>query len=380
MENPPAFRRVAILGFGLIGASLARAIRKAGLGGQITAYDASAESLRYGKEQNMIDETAAAAADAAREADLVLIATPPAAFGNIAQNIGVSLKRGALVMDMGSVKEAAMQAIAPHLPATVDYIPAHPIAGREQSGAQAGVDSLFEGRRVIITPAPGAREHALHTAMLFWQALGSKPEAMPADLHDVIYATVSHLPQLAAFAAAPLVHIHRSESGAFPLFARFTRLCDSSPDLWAQIFALNAKPLLVVLQTYLQGVYQILSELREHHEEKADISPEEMAYCRMVLFPRIAASCLVGAVMTTERQINLPLARYAGSGFADVACPALEEPEENLKQISNYPLQIAEMLEEFMGALQSLQNAVQSDDIAIIQATIERLQSGAATI
>nr|AEQ20354.1 cyclohexadienyl dehydrogenase [uncultured bacterium CSL1] len=381
METGPAFIRVAIIGFGLIGASLARALRERQMAGHIYACDTNAGYLEYGIQHFIVDETSFDAAIAVAGADLVLIATPPASFAAIAQSIVPALKHGALVMDMGSVKQSAMEAIASQLPKHVDYIPCHPIAGREHSGPEASLATLFDQRRVIITPAEDVREHALHAAMLFWQALGSKPEAMPADLHDAIYATVSHLPQLVAFAATPIIAPSLPESAGFPLFQRFTRLCHSATPLWAEIFALNARPLLVVLTTYLQGVYQIVSELREGEPEaggkSAAVSAEELAFCRIVLFPRIAASCLVGAVMTTEKKMNLPLARYAGSGFADVACPALEAPDDDLKQISNYAVQIAELLEQFIATLNRLHHALEMGDIAAIEAQLQSLQEPA---
>ena len=253
----PLFPRIAVIGLGLIGSSIARAAHERGLAGNIVGFDANELSLASARKQHYIDVAAKDLAEAAAGSQLIIIATPPSALAGIAEAIAPHLEKGAIVMDVCSVKQAAIDAIAPHIPAGVDFIPAHPIAGSEKSGAGAGRGDLFERKHVIVTPGEAVETGALKAVTAFWKALGARVEAMPPGIHDVVYAYVSHLPHLLAFAAAgPLAAYKEDEK-----LQSFLRLSESNPALWAEICVLNRENVLAALDRYLDAVAHIAGEL-----------------------------------------------------------------------------------------------------------------------
>ena len=196
------FERITIIGLGLIGSSIARAARDHQLAATIVGCDQNDISLAFARKHKFIDTATNDPLAAVKNSDLVILATPPSTLASVAEAITPHLKPGAIVMDTASIKQAAMKAIAPHLPRRVDFMPAHPIAGSEHTGVSAGRADLFERKHVIVTPNEPEVTKASRTSPLSGKPWVRALKAMPAALHDVIYAYVSHLPQLLAFAAA----------------------------------------------------------------------------------------------------------------------------------------------------------------------------------
>jgi cyclohexadieny/prephenate dehydrogenase len=350
--------KLCVIGLGLVGSSIARAVRERYLAGHITACDTNEVSLAYARKHGFADSTTSSAENAVKDCDLVILATPAAALESVAQAIAPHLKRGAIVMDVCSVKEPAIAAIAPHIPEGVHFIPAHPIAGSEHTGVSAGRADLFERRRVMVTPMDAKLDDALQLVTSFWTRMGARVEAMPPHLHDLIYAYVSHLPHLLAFAAYKPLEQYESYKETDELLARFMRLCGASTELWIDIFLLNRDNILSALDRYLDVILHIRSELQEAPEAPGSESNEKNA--RTALFPRIAASCLVTTIMEAERKAGFPFARYSGSGFADFSYPASQPPEDDIESISEQYVHVTHALDEYIERLRNFRAVLAS--------------------
>jgi len=357
------FLRMTIIGLGLIGSSIARAADERKLAETIIGYDSDATSLAYAKREGFIDIATSSLQEAVKNSELIILATPPSTLGEIAAAIAPHLQKNAIVMDVASVKQPAIDAIAPHIPQGVYFIPAHPIAGSEQSGTQAGRADLFEHKRVIVTPEAPEMTDALRQAMRFWQALGAQVEAMPAEAHDVVYAYVSHLPQLLAFSLAAILAPFRDSPSES--FQKFTRLGGSSPRLWTDIFILNKNNIISALDRYLDVISHIQSELKTAPEPPAEITDPAAVYT--ALFPRIAASCLITTVMEAEKKSGFSFARFTGNGFADFTYPATLPPDADIERISGQYQAMASLLNEYTYALGKLQAAILAGDAELLK-------------
>ncbi|MEN6544111.1 prephenate/arogenate dehydrogenase family protein [Parvibaculum sp.] len=256
----PRFERVAIIGLGLIGGSLGHAIKRAGLAGHVAGYARSAETRARALEIGFIDSAHETAAEAVKDADLVVICTPVGALGPVAAEIEPHLKRGAILTDVGSVKMAVVRDIGPYVPEGVHFIPGHPIAGTEQSGPDAGFAELFDGRWCILTPGPGADRDAVARLAAFWQACGSKVDYMEPKHHDLVLAIVSHLPHLIAYnivgTADDLETVTESEVIKYSAggFRDFTRLASSDPTMWRDICLNNKDAILEMLGRFSEDL------------------------------------------------------------------------------------------------------------------------------
>ena len=336
-----SFKRITIIGLGLIGSSIARALQEYKLTEIIIGCDKNHTALAYAQAHHFIDHSEHVPEKAVIESDLVILATPPSTFENIMTAITPHLAEGTIVMDTASVKRASIQIIGAHLPGHATYIPAHPIAGSEQSGVSAGRADLFSKRYVILTPEASEPGSAFQKIADLWKSMGARIEAMPPDLHDMIYAYVSHLPHLLAYAARHT--LHNAEN--LLQLQGFLRLSNSNPDLWSELFYLNQDNIITALNRYVDATHHIAQELEQAPADvKADIN-SDMA--RTVLFPRIAASCLITTVMEAERKAGIPFARYAGQGFADFVSPASAPPEGDIENISGQYRQVASLIRDY---------------------------------
>ncbi len=247
------FNRVALIGLGLIGSSLARAIKRHGLAGEIVGHARSKETRELALGLGFIDRAAVTAAAAVKGADLVVIAVPVGVTGAIAQEIAPALDAGAIVTDVGSVKGAVVDAVGPHIPDGVHFVPAHPVAGTEKSGPEAGFAELFEGRWCIITPPPGTDAEAVTRVSSLWRAVGSEVDSMDPHHHDMVLAITSHLPHLIAYTivgtATDLENHLQREVIKFAAggFRDFTRIAASDPVMWRDVFLANKDAVLEML-------------------------------------------------------------------------------------------------------------------------------------
>ena len=361
------FKRATIIGLGLIGSSLARAMRAHNLATTIVGCDANEVSLAFARKEGFIDIAMSDAAEAVKGSDLIFIATPPATLEHIAKTIAPHVGENVIVMDTVSVKQPAIAAIAPHLPAHCIFIPAHPIAGSEHAGVHAGRADLFEKKRIILTPDEPPEPELLKHINAFWQAMGARVEGMPADIHDMLYGYMSHLPQLLAFALkAPLGEFLQHSND--PIFASFTRLTRSSPALWSEIFDANLANVLPGIDRYIDALAHVAGELKNAPEGEASDADPLLAHTK--LFPRIVASCLVTTVMEAEKKAGFAFARYAGTGFADVTAPTLTAPEDDIERISAQYRLVAGIIDDFLARLKQLREVLAHGDRAAIEQAI----------
>jgi cyclohexadieny/prephenate dehydrogenase len=268
MNAAPPFKRIALIGFGLIGGSIARAAREQGLAGEIVATAHSAESRARVAELGIADRVVETNAQAAEGADLVILCIPVGACGPVAQEIAGYLKPGAIVSDVGSVKGAVVRDMAPHLPAGVHFVPAHPVAGTEHSGPDSGFAELFINRWCILTPPEGTDADAVERLRAFWAALGAKVEIMTPDHHDLVLAITSHLPHLIAYTivgtADELGQVTSSEVMKFSAggFRDFTRIAASDPIMWRDVFLANKDAVLEMLGTFNEDLSKLTRAIR----------------------------------------------------------------------------------------------------------------------
>jgi len=263
-----SFKRIALIGFGLIGGSIARAAREQGLAGEIVTTARSAKTRARVMELGIVDSVVETNAEAAEDADLVILCIPVGACGAVAQEIAGHLKPGAIVSDVGSVKGAVIKDMAPHLPAGVHFVPAHPVAGTEHSGPDSGFAELFINRWCILTPPEGTDPDAVEKLRAFWAAIGARVEIMTPDHHDLVLAITSHLPHLIAYTivgtADELEGVTQSEVLKFSAggFRDFTRIAASDPIMWRDVFLANKEAVLEMLGTFNEDLSRLTRAIR----------------------------------------------------------------------------------------------------------------------
>lgn len=279
MSDAPKFERVAIIGIGLIGSSLAHATRANGLAQHITGHDADPDIRARAEALGLVDSMHAELGGAVSGADLVIAATPVGACGAVAQAMRDHLAPGTIVTDVGSVKGAVIEAMAPHMPDGVHLVPGHPVAGTEHSGPEAGFAELFRNRFSILTPPPGADADAVARLAAFWRALGSDVEIMDAEHHDRVLAITSHLPHLIAYTivetASELENELEAKSREDDVvttrevikysaggFRDFTRIAASDPTMWRDVFLLNKDAVLEMLGRFTEDLTALQRAIR----------------------------------------------------------------------------------------------------------------------
>ena len=268
MKAAPQFNRIALIGFGLIGGSIARAAREQGLAGEIVATAHSARTRARVSELGIVDRVVETNAEAVRGADLVILCIPVGACGVVAQEIASQLKPGAIVSDVGSVKSAVVRDMAPHLPPGVHFVPAHPVAGTEHSGPDSGFAELFINRWCILTPPEGTDPDAVEKLRAFWAGIGARVEIMTPDHHDLVLAITSHLPHLIAYTivgtADELAQVTSSEVMKFSAggFRDFTRIAASDPTMWRDVFLANKDAVLEMLGTFNEDLSKLTRAIR----------------------------------------------------------------------------------------------------------------------
>ena len=268
MTSPPIIDRLALIGTGLIGGSIARAARASGAVKSIVATARSPETRRRVIELGIADQVTETNAEAAKDADLVIVSIPVGASGSVAKEMAPHLKSGAIVSDVGSVKGSVVRDMAPFIPKGVHFIPAHPVAGTENSGPDSGFAELFVNRWCILTPPPNADQAAVERLVTFWRKLGANVESMPADHHDLVLGITSHLPHLIAYTivgtADELSEVTRSEVLKFSAggFRDFTRIAASDPTMWRDVFLANKDAVLEMLGRFNEDLSALTRAMR----------------------------------------------------------------------------------------------------------------------
>ena len=262
------FERLALVGFGLIGSSIARAARRLNLAGAIVAVDADAAVLARVRALGLADEATSDPARAAGGADHVILCVPIGAYEAVTKAMRAALEPGAIVSDVGSVKGAVVAQVQPHLPPGVHFVPAHPVAGTEHSGPDSGFATLFHNRWCILTPPDGTDEQAVAKVREFWAAMGSNVEVMTAQHHDLVLAITSHVPHLIAYnivgTAADLEAVTQGEVIKFSAggFRDFTRIAASDPTMWRDVFLNNKEAVLEMLGRFNEDLASLQRAIR----------------------------------------------------------------------------------------------------------------------
>ena len=262
------FDRIALIGIGLIGSSIARDVKELGLARDVVVSTRSADTLKRAEELALGTAYELSAADAVKDADLVVVSVPVGASEAVARQIAPHLKPGAIVTDVGSTKASVIAQMAPHMPDNVHFIPGHPLAGTEKSGPDAGFTGLFQGRWCIFTPLPGTDAGALATLRAFWGALGSKIDEMDPEHHDKVLAIVSHLPHIIAYnivgTADDLETVTQSEVIKYSAsgFRDFTRLAASDPTMWRDVCLHNKDAILEMLARFSEDLAYLQRAIR----------------------------------------------------------------------------------------------------------------------
>ena len=262
------YDRVALIGLGLIASSMAHAMKASGLAGEIVGHARSAETRQAALEIGFCDRVAETAAEAVLGADLVVLAVPVGAMGQVAEEIAGSLAPGATVTDVGSVKQAVIAAVAPHMPAGVHFIPGHPLAGTEHSGPHSGFASLFRNRWWLLTPLDESDPEAVARLRSLFLAMGANVDEMDAAHHDLVLAVTSHTPHLIAYTmvgvADDLRRVTDSEVIKYSAagFRDFTRIAASDPTMWRDVFLTNKEATLDILGRFTEELFALQRAIR----------------------------------------------------------------------------------------------------------------------
>ncbi|MDU8927177.1 prephenate/arogenate dehydrogenase family protein [Alisedimentitalea sp. MJ-SS2] len=262
------YDRVALIGLGLIAGSMGLAMKRAGVTGEITGYARTEKTRETAARLGLVDRICDNAAEAAEGADLVVLCVPVGAMGAVAEEIGPVLKPGATVSDVGSVKQAVIDAMAPHLPEGVHFVPTHPMAGTEHSGPEAGFAELFDNRWCLVVPEEGTDPAAVDRLEDFWHALGANCERMDVEHHDLVCAVVSHIPHMIAYTMVGVADDFRrvSEQEVIKFsaagFRDFTRIAASDPTMWRDVFLNNKTATLEILGRFTEELFALQRAIR----------------------------------------------------------------------------------------------------------------------
>lgn len=262
------YDRVALIGLGLIGSSIALALRKNPVCGSVTGFAATPGTRETVRELGYCDHVAETVNEAVEDADLVVLCTPVGVMGALTREMAPVLKPGATLSEVGSVKVAVIREVAPHVPDGVTFIPAHPIAGTELSGPHAGFAELFEDRWCLFTPLEGTCEQAVEKLRQFWLGLGARVDAMEPARHDLVLAVTSHVPHLIAYTmvgvADDLRRVSNTEVVEYSAagFRDFTRIAASDPTMWRDVFVNNSEATLEILGRFTEELFDLQRAIR----------------------------------------------------------------------------------------------------------------------
>ena len=262
------YERVALIGLGLIASSMFWAIKRGGLVGEVTGYARSEETRETARRIGLCDRICDSAAEAVEGADLVVLCVPVGAMGPVMEEIKDALKPGATVSDVGSVKGHVIEAVAPHIPDGVHFVPAHPLAGTEHSGPESGFAELFDNRWSLLVPVEGSDPQAVAQLRALWEGMGANVDEMDADHHDLVLAVTSHAPHLIAYTmvgvADDLRRVTDSEVIKYSAagFRDFTRIAASDPTMWRDVFLTNKDATLEILGRFTEELFALQRAIR----------------------------------------------------------------------------------------------------------------------
>ncbi|UWR27065.1 prephenate/arogenate dehydrogenase family protein [Sulfitobacter sp. S223] len=266
---PQMYDRVALVGLGLIASSMFWAMKRAGLAKEVTGFARSAETREVAREIGLCDVVYDDIHDAVRDADLVVLCVPVGVMGKVMEQIAGSLKPGATVTDVGSVKGDVINNVMPHLPDGVHFIAGHPLAGTEHSGPRSGFAELFDNRWCLLVPPEGSDPEAIARLRSFWEGLGANVEEMDADHHDLVLAVTSHAPHLIAYTMVGVADDLRRVTDGEVIkysaagFRDFTRIAASDPTMWRDVFLTNKEATLEILGRFTEELFALQRAIRQ---------------------------------------------------------------------------------------------------------------------
>ena len=262
------YDRVALIGLGLIASSMFWAMKRAGFAGEVTGFARSPETRDTARRIGLCDRVCDSLAEAVEGADLIVLCVPVGVMGEVAAEMGPHIAPGAMVTDVGSVKRAVIDAVAPHLPKGVHFVPGHPLAGTEHSGPESGFAELFDNRWCLLVPVEGSDLEQVSRLREYWEALGSNVEEMDPDHHDLVVAVTSHAPHLIAYTmvgvADDLRRVTDSEVIKYSAagFRDFTRIAASDPTMWRDVFLTNKEATLEILGRFTEELFALQRAIR----------------------------------------------------------------------------------------------------------------------
>ena len=270
------FKKICIIGCGLIGSSLARAIKKYNLSEKIVSSNRSDIVNKKVLELKMVNDSSSDTQKMAKDSDLIIIATPLSSYENVILKIKNSLKSGTILTDVGSVKERVISLVEKAIPKDVSWIPSHPIAGTEESGPEAGFSELFKNRWCILTPSKKAKEKDIDTLKSFWKKIGSKVDIMDAKQHDYILSITSHIPHLVAYnIVSTSINIQKEKQSAIIKYSAgglrdFTRIAASNPIMWRDIFIQNKKNTSKEIEKFIANLEDLKNAIENEDGKKLE--------------------------------------------------------------------------------------------------------------
>ena len=270
------FKKICIIGCGLIGSSLARAIKKYNLSEKIVSSNRSDIVNKKVLGLKIVDDSSSDTQKMAKDSDLVIIATPLSSYENVILKIKNSLKNGMILTDVGSVKERVISLVEKAIPKDVSWIPSHPIAGTEESGPEAGFSELFKNRWCILTPSKKAKEKDINTLKSFWKKIGSKVDIMNAKQHDYILSITSHIPHLVAYNIVNTsMNIQKEKQSAIIKYSAgglrdFTRIAASNPIMWRDIFIQNKKNTSKEIERFIANLKDLKNAIENEDSKKLE--------------------------------------------------------------------------------------------------------------
>lgn len=362
--------RIALLGAGQLGGSFILALRENGANIHVSAYDLAQHHSEELKALGGADVVCESPQQAVRGADMVLFAAPLRTYRAIATAIAPVLEDGCIVTDLGSVKNSmhALKSILNkgHL------VPAHPIAGSEKSGPGAARADLFKDRLCILSPEEDTDTEAFRAVEALWSLVGADVIAMPWQLHDQIYAHVSHLPHYVAFVAASYFHkLGVTVTSEDKTLQQFLRISRSNPRMWSDIALENREALLPIMATYIALLEHFATELRAG--APTENNQGDRALIAKTLLPRVLAASLISNVSVYEQHSGQSLRIFGGAGMRDVAAPAAVTPEDDTEAMSNHATLMAEIIEGIIPYFREMEKMIGAEDAPALYESISQM-------
>lgn len=365
--------RIALIGAGQIGGSLALALKQPPSDCTIAVYDSTRAHAEALLARGGADIVAEAPEAAVADADIIIFACPLGAYRPTLARIAPVVKPGAILTDVGSVK-GTLTALAED----ISCVPAHPIAGSEKSGPEAAVADLFRGRLCVLTPDDSTPADTVRAIETLWHAAGADVIHMPTTVHDQIYAHVSHLPHLIAFATAShLFHTGVTLTIGDSNIRQFLRISTSPPRMWCDVALANREMLLPALSTYIAVLGHFASELRAGEPSERGVDKKTAG---KTLLPRIIASSLISAISLYEQQSGNALRPFAGAGLRDIIAPAAITPEDDTEAIAHAAHTVADHLDGLIARLKQLEALIGAEDEPALLAMLNQMREDAVAL